>query len=396
MSNWVSQFSLPCAGAGESVFDTIVTSHGVAVATGLLERHADDIACASDGLVDFLRGWIADPQVSTVAWDSAFGRAHLALKEGRHDAAGALDAAVRIGLRLAASGQAGRWSAQMEPTSIQLDERIIDGVEQIEVHVDEVSWDAGCRLCLRLADGSALLWRRDGNHWAGDGGSRLASVGRSRPIYLLPRQALPADARSAEIFRECQPVDSITPSMARAFEDGMTVLQHNVPDYLPWVERVLNGIVVCPLQAPYRLVSGSWEDVPGFVHMSSPHGGIDIAEILVHECAHQYFYMLQRVGALDDASDSALYWSPPIRKKRPLSRILMAYHALANVQLLYHAVRSNTANPAQDTRYVALNEPDLQAAIRALDAPLRDNPALTTLGRALYTPLAGRLAALVH
>lgn len=394
MSSWVRQFSLPCAGASESVFDTIVTSHGVAVASGLLESHAGDIVAASDGLVDFINRWIADPPVSTMAWDSAFGRAHLALRERRHDAAGALDAAVRVGLRLAASGQPGRWSAQMAPTAIQLDDRIIDGVEQIEVHVDEVSWDAGCRLCLRLADGRTLLWRRDGNHWAGEGGSVLASVGRTRPIYLLPRQALPADERGGEIFRECQPVDSVSPSMARAFEDGMTVLQQNVPDYLPWVERVLNGIVVCPVQAEYRLVSGSWEDVPGFVHMSSPHGGIDIAEILVHECAHQYFYMLQRVGAVDDASDSELYWSPPIRKKRPLSRILMAYHALANVQLLYQAVRSNTANHPHDIRYVEINEPDLQAAIRALDAPLRDNPALTALGRGLYVPLAERMTAL--
>jgi HEXXH motif-containing protein len=394
MSNWVHQFSLPCAEPCESVFDTVVTSHGVAVANWLLERHADDIARASDGLVEFIQRWISAPQVSKTAWDVAFGRAHLALKDGRQDAAVVLDAAVRVGLRLAASGQPGRWSAQMAPTSIQLDDRVIDDVEQIEVHVDEVSWDAGSRLCLRLADGNALLWRRDGDHWVGEGGSRLASVGRTHPIYLLPRQALPAEERGGEIFHQCQPVEYICSSMAQSFHDGMAVLQQNVPDYLPWVERVLNGIVVCPVEAQYRLVSGSWEDVPGFVHMSSPHDGIDIAEILVHECAHQYFYMLQRVGAVDDASDSELYWSPPIRKKRPLSRILMAYHALANVQLLYEAVRRNTANSPHDIRYVEINEPDLQAAIRALDAPLRDNPALTALGRGLYTPLAERIAAL--
>lgn len=396
MNSWVDQFSLPVADTCESVFDTIVTAHGVAVASWLLERHADQIARASDGLVDFIRCWIAAPQVSKTAWDIAFGRAHLVLKDGRQDAAVALDAAVRVGLRLAASGQSGRWSAQVAPTSIQFDDRVIEGVEQIEVHVDEDRWDAGSRLCLRLADGSTLLWRRDGDLWVGRGGSQLASVGSTRPIYLLPRLALPADGGSSEIFQQCQPVDHISGSMARSFEDGMAVLQHNVPDYLPWVERVLNGIVVCPVESAYRLVSGSWEDVPGCVHMSSPHGGIDIAEILVHECAHQYFYMLQRVGALDDASDSTLYWSPPIRKKRPLSRILMAYHALANVQLLYDAVRCNTANRPEDIRYVALNEPDLQAAIRALDAPLRDNPALTTLGRALYAPLAARIAALAH
>ena len=152
--------------------------------------------------------------------------------------------------------------------------------------------------------------------------------------------------------------------------------------------------VVCPQRAQYRLISGSWEDVPGFVHMSSPHGGIDIAEVLVHECAHQYFYMLQRLGPMDDASDATLYWSPPIRKNRPLSRVLMAYHALANVQLLYRAVRDNPANGEAVVRYVTVNEPDLQAAIRTLDEPLRHNPALTGFGRGLYEPLAAHMATL--
>ena len=68
---------------------------------------------------------------------------------------------------------------------------------------------------------------------------------------------------------------------------------------------------------------------------------MDIAEVLVHECAHQYFYLLAYVGPYDDGSDERLYWSPPLRRNRPLSRILMAYHALANVRLFYAAVRAS-------------------------------------------------------
>jgi HEXXH motif-containing protein len=74
----------------------------------------------------------------------------------------------------------------------------------------------------------------------------------------------------------------------------------------------------------------------------------------------------------------------------------MAYHALANVQLLFEAVRSNEANDKWDIEYVRVNEPDLQAAIRALDQPLRGNPALTKLGRRLYDLLTERMAELME
>lgn len=390
MTEWTRQFSLPDGTANESVFDTIVTAHGVAVASWLLEKHREEVALASDGLVEFIRGWIGSPGASQTAWDLSFGRAHLALKEGKLDA---VDAAVRVGLRIATTGHPGRWHARMPATSVQLSNRVVEGVKHVEVDSEPTQ---APKVRFRLIDGTQVDLRLNGEDgsWTGDGGEHLESVGRNRAIYLLPRQALPPDESGGEIFRECQPVATITSEMARSFHDGVSVLEENAPQYVPWVERVLHGIVVCPRQAQYRLVSGSWEDVPGFVHMSSPHGGIDIAEILVHECAHQYFYMLQRVGPVDDSTDGELYWSPPIRKKRPLSRILMAYHALANVQLLYEAVRLNEANDPRDIHYVRANEPDLQAAIGALDEPLRDNRSLTKLGRGLYHPLAERMATL--
>ena len=80
-----------------------------------------------------------------------------------------------------------------------------------------------------------------------------------------------------------------------------------------------------------------------------------------------------------------------MRKERPLSRILVAYHALANVRLFYESVR---AARIDDGGYVDLYERKLSDTIAQLDAPLRDNPALTRLGRALYEPLARRIAAL--
>lgn len=386
---WTRQFSLPGEHCNERIFDTVVNAHGMGVVQWLIENHGDKIRVSTEGLVDYLSGWALDAGSSDTAWDIAFGRVHLAMKEGRLD--DPVDAAVQLGLRIARSGQRGRWSGPVSASSVKFDDMLVEGVQDVTVDSPP---SAATRVTLGLADGTNRILERNelDGRWYGEGAERLGSVGRQRAIQLLPRRALPREDRGGDIFRECQPVWHITHEAAKSFHDGFDVLEQNAPQYVPWIERVLHGIVVCPQQETFRLVSGSWEDAPGFVHMSSPHGGIDIAEVLVHECAHQYFYMLQRVGVVDDASDTQLYWSPPIRKKRPLSRILMAYHALANVQLLYDAVANNHANSPSSIQYVRANEPDLQAAVQALDESLRENKALTRLGRGLYEPLAERLA----
>lgn len=403
---WTTQFALPCEQENPQVFDTIVNTHGVAMVAALLRLHGAAIARASSGLRDFLASWAAEPGPSDTPWDIAFGRLQLAVAQWQATSQGEavrfdpVDVAAKVGLRIAESGHRGAWQMPFSPEAVRVGgwlvphadraevENLPSAPARIRVHADGI-WHS---LQRDAADG---VWRVSGTGHSGAsavGVERLRTVGAQGGVLLLPSRALPPAERSGDIFKECQPVDVVDDAAAQSFADGFTLLARNTPRYLPWIERVLHGIVVCPRQVEYRLVSGSFEDAPGLVHMSSPHSGVDIAEVLVHECAHQYFYMLQRVGPVDDASDATLYWSPPIRKRRPLSRILMAYHALANVQLLFDAVRANPSNDAQVVGYVRINEPELQAAIEALDEPLRGNSALTPLGRGLYEPLAQRLA----
>jgi HEXXH motif-containing protein len=406
LPGWITQFALPCEHENPQVFDTIVNTHGVAMVAKLLQLHGAAIYRASPGLRESLESWAAEPGPSDTAWDIAFGRLQLAVAQWQAPMQGEaarfdpVDVAAKVGLRIAESGHRGAWQMPLSPEAVRIGgwlvahadraevENLPSAPARIRVHADG-AWHS---LQRDPADGA---WRVAGPGSSGAvavGTQRLRTVGAQGSVLLLPSRALPPPEQSGDIFKECQPVDVVDDAAAQSFADGFALLARNTPQYLPWIERVLHGIVVCPRQVEYRLVSGSFEDAPGLVHMSSPHSGVDIAEVLVHECAHQYFYMLQRVGPVDDASDATLYWSPPIRKQRPLSRILMAYHALANVQLLFDAVRANPANDAQVVDYVRLNEPDLQAAIEALDEPLRGNSALTPLGRGLYQPLAERMA----
>ncbi len=383
------QFSLPTVPANEAVFATIVSTHDSGIVSLLLDRYGRQLSSRSEGLMDYLRVVINHPIPIRAAWDYAFGRAHLALKEGKVDP---VEAAIRVGICYARAGHYGSWSATLStPGPLQIGPCVAEGVTSVQV---DSGAGFGVWIRMRLQAGDYVEWHSDGGDdiWHGPWCEALGDVGMHKPIWLLNRSALPVDLAGGDIFRECEPVEQVSDEAKQSILAGIACLQRNAGIYITWIERVLNGLVVSARKEEFRLVSGSWEDAPGLVHLSCPHAGIDIAEILVHESAHQYFYMLQRVGPVDDASDSELYWSPPIRKARPLSRILMAYHALANTELLYEAVRRNPDTNDEDLRYVLSNQADLRAALEALDVPLRDNPALTDLGRGLYVPLADRLS----
>lgn len=380
MISWTRQFSLPVEPPQEAVFDTIAAAHGTSLVSWLIDAHQDAIASMSDGLIEFLRNWTKSSVSFGTVWNIAFGRTQLALKEGRLDIG---DVAARVGIRLAECGHPGHWTASVAPAPFMVGRSLIKNVTHVEVNIAGAD---SSRITLRCKDGRTVAMHRTiDSSWTDAGDGRLRWVGYQQGFVLLARDSLPDDVGTRPTLGQCRPVDAVDSGMEAVFADGLALLRELAPQYVPWVTRAVHGVVVCSIEEPFHLVSGSWEDIPGFIHISSPHSAVDIAEILVHEAAHQYFYLLQRVGDIDDGSDRTLYWSPPIRMKRPLSRILMAFHALTNVLQVYRAVR---AAGGADAPYVEANEPILLEAIRALDAPLRGNPALTNFGRGLYEPLA--------
>jgi hypothetical protein len=259
MKSWIRQFSLPDMLPNESVFDTIVTTHGVAIVSMLLDRFADEINEASSGLVEYLRSWSADPGLSLLAWDISFGRAQLALTELTINP---VNIAVRLGLRIVENGYSGSWQADLSGIPVKIDRYVLEQVQHVNLSYisDQDSQTVG----LRLIDGSLVELHHNllDNTWAGISGEDLPYVGRNRKIYLMTRKALPFEDRGCDIFEECNPVDTITADREKSFHDGFSVLEMNTPHYIPWIERAIQGIVVCPRQTHYRLVSGSWEDVP--------------------------------------------------------------------------------------------------------------------------------------
>jgi HEXXH motif-containing protein len=381
---WAFQFSLPQAEGDERAFDAVVGTHSQELVRSLLSIHGEKISSRSEGLVEAILEWCASPSTYEIGWDPAFGWAQLALTD---EAPNPVETAVRIALRLTEAGVLNHaWRASIERTELQLGGLLLPKVVAITVEFA----DGTPQVATRAFNGRHTKCVPGGaeGDWLADGAERVPSVRLDRPVYLLGASTLPAMLDERNAFDGVDAVDSIDAATVARFRAALELFEGALGEYRRWIERVLRGVLVGRRVERVRVSSGSADTLPGVIHASYPAGVMDLGEIFVHECAHQYFYMLERVGPVDDGGDQTLYWSPPIRKKRPLPRILMAYHALANVQLFYRSIRSAGI---EDGGYVDRYAPDMAEAVAQLDAPLRGNLSLTPLGRALYEPLAAAL-----
>ena len=382
MEHIAKPFSIPL-NVDEALFHTIICVHAKANTNLFLEKHANTICAATNGLKNYIETWLEQPiskRCARTYWDSSFGQVNLALRDRRVDI---IDTAIRIGLRISENRHYGSWSAQaITPRSFTFARSIFEEAVYFDYQYSETA-----ELQVTTSNNQYNV-PSSKTGWQIKNVEQLRSVDSNKNIALFSNNALPLGP-GTEFFNECKSINVITDEIQQTFKDGYTLLEVISPEYSHWVTRVLSAIVVGSLQPPFKSVSGSWEEAPGYVHISYPHAPIDISEILVHESAHQYFYLLERLGPVDDGSDTNLYYSPPIRTNRPLSRILMAYHALANVWLLYQQTKSSNID---DGGYVAANESELVEALKILDKPLNGNSALTEIGRGLYLPLANKLS----
>jgi HEXXH motif-containing protein len=369
----------------DRLLDVVVGTHSQALADALVKTYRQEISACTTGVVGLITDWCRAPASYETAWDPAFGRAELALTNGALDPR---EVAVRLALRLTETGREDAWCGVIAPSTFRLGRLILPGAESIQVDCN----GGELRVTGRATNGTFECVRQQATgEWIADGLECLPSVGLERSITLLGASAPIAGDGGEQGFEGVEPVGSFDTAMIQKFQEAFDAVAVGATEYSRWIEVVLRGILVTRCKRTSGTISGSVQPMPGVIQAAYPAGRMEIAEILVHESAHQYFYLLERVGPVDDGSDHTRYWSPPMRKVRPLSRILVAYHALANVRLFYESIR---AARIDDGGYVDLYERKLSDTIAQLDAPLRDNPALTRLGRALYEPLARRIAAL--
>lgn len=179
--------------------------------------------------------------------------------------------------------------------------------------------------------------------------------------------------------------DKITNNFSNAF----SFLKEHSPTYYAWVKSILQKIVVSDHDKPC-MKSSSRYDSPGTVRISSHREPEKVAEMLVHESSHQYYYTISRILSLCDPHYTKLIYSPVKKCVRPLGAIVLAYHAFVNVALYYVEVIQKRNNIFCEK---SLDEiiPQLKIMTKLLK---NNNEHLSVWGKKLVDPLYEKISTL--
>ncbi len=364
------------------LLDAIAGEHARITVNALLDRFAPALNDASDGLADYLGGWRERPAALTDVWNTGFRMGEHLAKTPRPDREKLILHTVQLGLAMQAAGMPGRFEADLAaPARLRFDGWGLPAADRVRVHGD------GSTVTAELgADGPTTTFRNVNGDWLLDGADddvealNRVKIERQEVTFMSP--AVFADSSGMTLP---YPVACANGDTTAAWKASLALIREHGPHFLAAIDRVIRDVV--PVQVPDGLmISGSRENHWGEVFMSAMAKPLQFAEMLIHEASHQYYFLGCMVADVQDGSDTELYYSPVKRKKRPLDKILLAYHAFANVILFYRLCQAD----GLDTR----EEQDaILPEVAELEKPLRANKALTPLGNAFWRPLAERLEA---
>ncbi len=290
--------------------------------------------------------------------------------------------AVAVALQLGSCGLAGSWSAVWQsPHRLRWGPWVLPQSQSIRF---DSSGTAARIECGGVSQGSlrSIRFALGPVTWsAADGARRVPAFrGERGDCLLLDRQAL--DLADFEEIQD-RVEDSVPPSVLSNLRHAMGLVSIYAPEYVGWIARAVHQIFLVK-SPPQRVESGSFEHYLGTIHMSMDADPLHIAELLVHEASHQYLNIVRKIAPIDDGSDEVLYWSPPVKRHRPIGKILTAYHAFGNVLRFYRLLlEKGYANREECNR----QEARMAGWLTVLSEPLSRTPALTSAGRGLYSPL---------
>ncbi|ATB39198.1 HEXXH motif domain-containing protein [Cystobacter fuscus] len=185
-------------------------------------------------------------------------------------------------------------------------------------------------------------------------------------------------------------IRSAEPGSKGRFEATMALLEERLPEYFVWIAGLLRE--VAPLEECTRGThSQSFSSWPGHVHVpvTSP---LTTIVMLIHECSHQYFHLLQWNTRVEKVNAPKAY-SVLMKTERPLDKILLGFHAFGNILLALQALDSvkGVFEPAEMARHQAENRAFVVGMDRELQV-LHDEH-LEGAGKDIYLPLRAKLVA---
>lgn len=291
--------------------------------------------------LDFLSPTIAGAPVR--AWRPEAGMALEALQKGRHS-----EAILHIALAYAGMGYGVDINASLPDKSRLF---FCGYAFYLKGDIRVTSTGSG-RICISCNGASFADWQYS------EKGLEIANLNNS-PFEWMP---VPAPWREQEYLvpssiqlsndRYIAPEE--TASLEKAdYEDdyagiksGRRFISHYAPVFSDWVHRLSAGYLLCDSPSGF-FHSASSITQPGFVSISKIATEEMAGELLVHEHAHQHFFLLHSILPLTNNLDDKLYYSPLKKAQRDIYRLLLATHATVNMLLYYAEAYAHGADYAQ-------------------------------------------------
>ncbi len=139
------------------------------------------------------------------------------------------------------------------------------------------------------------------------------------------------------------PVDgqdvALAANSAAQVENALELLAQTGTNYLDWLGPLFRGMATCRLVAPDIRQSESYAFHPGVISCGFPLSTEFLSEVFVHEMSHQHYFLINSIVPLTNKNArEEIYFSSLKGRKRNLDKILMTYHATANMVLFWHDV----------------------------------------------------------
>ncbi|MDQ2808224.1 MAG: hypothetical protein M3Z04_15125, partial [Chloroflexota bacterium] len=278
--------------------EVVATGYARALCELFLNRFGPAIDAAGAGLTSLLRTGLAADASFEMVWNLAFGEIKRTLMVPAQS--DVLYAATALGLHLNCWRQAGIWQQNLRvPTRLRWGHWLLPTADWLAVSYSDV--EARIRSRHGRAD-SETVFSYSGNSWTSEGVEELPQIRTPhRTLDLLRGDLLETSAFDG--IRPDLAVDLSAAALTDAIRRAFDLLSCYAGPYLRWVENVICGIIPVRSEAgSYK--SGTNEYRPGVISISFPCPDIVLGELLVHEATHQYFYLLSRVGEIDDGSDT--------------------------------------------------------------------------------------------
>lgn len=312
-------------------------------------------------------------------WCPELGQCLRALKSGK--AAKAQRALTQIVLNLFTAGVPGAWTFDFtEEMRFRWDRFLFPKAIRLKVDSD------GNQANINVSDGEsnqAVEFHATSNgriEWQSSDAETLPYVelGHNRALLLsgihaeemlLPETVLPG-------------VLSITETHKKHLSDPIDLFREQFPEWGSWFDRVLRTITISE-SPPEGVHSGTSEGYYGSIWISDCDDILKVAESLIHEASHQYYFLLSRLVDLT-RDDGRLFYSPFVGIDRPPDKLLLAYHAFTNVEMFYRECLKREIKAEQCERVLEQLRRELGHVQNVLT---NESELMTSVGKCIFETL---------